>query len=301
MSYYYSANDFYRKTFGKKVIKLALDGGFTCPNRDGTLSKDGCIFCSSRGSGDFAGNRLFSIDEQIEYMKQKMSKKWKDGIYMAYFQAFTNTYAPIKKLEEIFTKACSNKDIKALCIATRPDCIYDETIELLKKLSEKRYVCIELGLQTSNEKTAYFINRQYDNSVFKKCVKKLNEAKIPVTSHIIIGLPNENINDMANTLKFAVKCGVSGIKLQMLHIIKETPLSEIYNKNPFKILSLSEYAEIIVHLIELTPSDIVIHRITGDGPKHLLIAPLWTLNKKNVLNTINRTFKEKNTFQGRLA
>lgn len=298
MTPYYSANIFFKEKFNTKIIKIALDGGFTCPNRDGSLSTKGCIFCSSYGSGDFAGSRSLSITEQFYEMKEKMNLKWKDGKYMAYFQAFTNTYASAERLKQIYTEAINLPDVVALSIATRPDCVSDEVISLLKELSKKVYVCVELGLQTSNPKSAEFINRCYENNVYEECVKKLKNAEIDVITHIIIGLPNETAYDVFKSVDYAVECGTNGLKLQLLHVLKGTRLAEIYIEAPFKILSLDEYADIIVSCIERIPKNIVIHRITGDGPKNLLIEPRWTLNKKNVLNTINKLFNERKTFQG---
>lgn len=297
--YYYSANKFFKEKFKSKIIKIAVDGGFTCPNRDGTLDFSGCIFCSEKGSGDFSGNRADSITKQFEYMKNKMSNKWSSGKYLIYFQAFTNTYAPIEELKRKYYEAISLKDVVGISIATRPDCINTEIAELLNEINKTKYVLVELGFQTSNEKSVQLINRRYENIVFDNAVKILKSYNIDVISHIIIGIPYENKTDIINSVKYVSDRNINGIKLQLLHVLRNTKLETMYKENPFKIFSLEEYADLIVSCIEIIPKNIVIHRITGDGSKDLLIAPLWSLNKKNVLNTINREFKLRNTYQGK--
>ncbi len=296
---FYSANDFFRNRLGKKVIKLALDGGFTCPNRDGTLSEKGCIFCSSRGSGDFAASRTLSITEQIEAMKNKMSTKWgTDNIYMAYFQAYTSTYGNIDVLRSRYTEAISCKDVVALSVATRPDCIDRAVCELLAELSQKVYVCVELGLQTSKNESAVLINRCYENRVYKYAVSLLKSYNIDVITHIILGLPYETKEDMLNSVNYAVACGTDGLKLQLLHILKDTRLYKMYREKPFKVLSYDEYINLIADIIEVLPPYISVHRITGDGSKELLAEPWWSLDKRRVLNGISRIFKERQTYQG---
>ena len=282
---FYSANDYYREKFGSKIIKIAIDGGFTCPNRDGKLSTKGCIFCSAKGSGDFAGSRVLSVTEQFEQMKEKMAKKWGYGKYLIYFQAFTNTYGSIDKLRQLYFEAANLPDVVGISIATRPDCLSSEVISLLNELQKVTYVTVELGLQTSNENTVKLINRCYENNIYKKAVENLKSLGIDTITHIIIGLPNETFKDYQNTLQFAIDCGTDGIKLQLLHIIKNTELYNLYCKQPFKILSLEEYVDIVIKLIEKTPQNIVIHRITGDGPKEDLFEPRWSLNKRKVLNS----------------
>lgn len=284
---YLSANEYFRSIFGQKLIKLSIDGGFTCPNRDGTLSFDGCIFCSEKGSGDFTPSEPLSITKQIEVMKKKMSKKWGEGIYMAYFQAFTNTYAPVELLRKKYYEAINCKDVVAISIATRPDCFNDDIYALLSELNEKTKVFVELGLQTSNEQTAKKINRCYENNVYKEVVKELNKRNINVITHIIIGLPFETMSDYENTLKYAIDCGTNGIKLQLLHIIKNTKLASMYENGEFNTLSFEEYVFCIKHLLSILPPNIVVHRLTGDGNHSDLIAPLWSKNKKRVLNAIN--------------
>lgn len=293
---YYSANEFYREKFGKKLIKISIDAGFGCPNRDGSLSRGGCIFCSERGSGDFTAGREKSITDQFYEMKKIMDRKWKDGVYMPYFQAFTNTYAPVEVLRKKFFEAVSLPEAAALSIATRPDCLEDEKISLIRELNDIKYTCVELGLQTSNEKTALLINRCFDNSVFKSAVTRL--GGIDVTAHIILGLPGETKSDMLSSVRFAADCGVKGIKLQLLHVLKNTALEDMYNRGEVRLPTLEEYVDLVVSCIEILPKDIVIHRITGDGKGSELVAPLYSKNKKAVLNAINREFLIRDTCQG---
>ena len=295
---FYSASDYYKEMFGEKLIKLAIDGGFTCPNRDGTLSDKGCIFCSGRGSGDFAGNRSLSISEQYLQMKEKMFAKWPKGKYMMYFQAYTNTYGPVEKLEKLYNEAISCDNVAALSIATRPDCINEDIVRLLYDISKKVYVCVELGFQTSREESIGLINRCYENDVYKNAVRLLNEYGIDTVTHIILGLPNESHEDMQRSVDYAVKCGTKGLKLQLLHIIKGTGLYDYYNKNPFKIFTFEEYVNTVADIIERIPRNIVIHRITGDANKAELFEPWWSLDKRRVLNSISREFIKRGSFQG---
>lgn len=295
---YYSANDFFREKFNNKLVKISVDGGFTCPNRDGTLSDKGCIFCSENGSGDFAGNSCDSISLQIENGKKLLSKKWNTGLYMAYFQAYTNTYGTISYLEQVYTQAIEQPDVVALSIATRPDCINEEIVELIKKLSERVYVCVELGLQTVKPETVKLINRCYENEAYVNAMSLLNRANIDVITHTIIGLPGEDFHDYMNTVNFAVENKTKGLKLQLLHILKDTQLYEMYKKNKFYVFDLEAYVKTVVDIIEKIPPNVVIHRITGDGPKSLLVAPLFTLNKRLVLNSIYKEFINRDTYQG---
>ena len=296
---YYSLNTYLKKTYGEKLYKLALNAGMTCPNRDGTLDTRGCIFCSAGGSGDFAENPQVSITKQIEAAKLRVQHKMKRGSYIAYFQAYTNTYAPISYLKKIFTEAISHPDIKILSIATRPDCLSDEVICLLQELSSRKPVWVELGLQTIHETTAEYIRRGYPLSCFQEAVERLANAGIQVIVHMILGLPGETKEDMLATADYIASLPVQGIKLQLLHILKGTDLAKDFFENKFEVLELSQYTDIIVTIVERLPKDMVIHRITGDGPKKLLIAPLWSGDKKCVLNTINREFKLRNTWQGK--
>lgn len=288
---YYSLNNYLRNTFGDKVYKLSLDGGFTCPNRDGTIDTRGCIFCSEGGSGDFAESSLLSITEQIEQGKKRVENKIKSDKFIAYFQAFTNTYAPVEILRKKFFEAIRHKDIVALSIATRPDCLDDNILSLLDELNKIKPVFVELGLQTIHEKSAEYIRRGYPLSVYDEAVKKLKAIGINIVVHVILGLPNESKTDMLETVSYVCKSGIDGIKLQLLHILKNTDLADEYYRGNVKTLELDEYIDIIKACVEIIPSDIVIHRLTGDGAKKDLIAPLWSADKKNVLNKINKALQ----------
>lgn len=294
---YNSLNNYLRNKFGKKVYKISLDGGFTCPNRDGKLGTRGCIFCSASGSGDFATSRNLSITQQIEKGKEKVRNKTNDNSFIAYFQAFTNTYAPIEVLREKFTEAINHKDIVALSIATRPDCVDRNVLDLLAELNKIKPVWVELGLQTINESSVKYIRRGYENNVYIDTATKLKNLGIEVITHIILGLPNESKLDMLNSITLACKYS-SGIKLQLLHILKNTDLLCDYENGLFEALTMEEYIDILCDAISVIPKDIVIHRLTGDGDKKILVAPLWSGNKKLVLNTINKTFEERNIIQG---
>ncbi|MBR4241060.1 MAG: TIGR01212 family radical SAM protein [Eubacterium sp.] len=284
---YTSLNSYLKERFGCKVYKLAIDGGFTCPNRDGTLGTGGCIFCSKGGSGEFAGSREFSITQQIEQGKRLVEKKIKDGKYIAYFQAFTNTYAPVSELRDKYYQAINHPDIVALSIATRPDCLGEEVLKLLDEINKIKPVFVELGLQTIHEKTASYIRRGYSLSIYDEALDNLHKININVVTHLIIGLPGENEKDILESVEY-VCAKTDGIKLQLLHILKGTDLEKDYNECKVKVLSLDEYANIIKHCVEIIPKSVVIHRLTGDGAKKDLIAPLWSADKKNVLNTINK-------------
>ena len=297
---YHSLDYALKSQFGEKVYRIALNGGMTCPNRDGKIGYGGCIFCSGMGSGDFAGSRVLSVTEQFEQMKEKMAKKWGYGKYLIYFQAFTNTYGSIDKLRQLYFEAANLPDVVGISIATRPDCLSSEVISLLNELQKVTYVTVELGLQTSNENTVKLINRCYENNIYKNAVENLKSLGIDTITHIIIGLPNETFEDYQNTLQFAIDCGTDGIKLQLLHIIKNTELYNLYCKQPFKILSLEEYVDIVIKLIERTPQNIIIHRITGDGPKEDLFEPRWSLDKRKVLNSISRGFITRCSCQGKM-
>lgn len=288
---YYSLNNYLRDTFGCKVYKLSLDGGFTCPNRDGTIDTNGCIFCSKGGSGDFAESRALSITEQIEHGKKRVENKIKNGKYIAYFQAFTNTYAPVEILRKKFSEAISHNDIVALSIATRPDCLGDDVISLLDELNKIKPVFVELGLQTIHEKSAEYIRRGYPLSIYDEAVKKLKTIEVNIVVHVIIGLPGESRDDMLETVRYVCNSGINGIKLQLLHVLKNTDLADDYYQGKVKLPELEEYADIIKECIEIIPESIVIHRLTGDGAKKDLIAPLWSADKKRVLNTINKMLK----------
>lgn len=285
---YYSFNQYLKDTFNQKIYKLSLNAGFTCPNRDGTIDTRGCIFCSKGGSGDFAENPNLSITEQIENGKARVSKKIKDGKYIAYFQAFTNTYAPIDVLKSKFYEAVNHKEIVALSIATRPDCLNSEVITLLKEINRIKPIFVELGLQTIHKKSADYIRRCYDLSVYDKAISNLKEIKVNVVVHIIIGLPGETKQQMLETVDYVCKSGADGVKLQLLHVLKNTDLATDYEAGKFKTLELEEYLDIIKECVAIIPKNIVIHRLTGDGAKKDLIAPLWSADKKRVLNAVNK-------------
>lgn len=289
---YLSFNKYLKDKFGQKVYKISLDGGFTCPNRDGKTGTRGCIFCSKGGSGDFAESREMSITEQIESGKKKVEKKIKSGKYIAYFQAFTNTYAPVEILRQKYEEAINHPDIVALSIATRPDCLGDDVLRLLDEMNNIKPVFVELGLQTIHQKSAKYIRRGYDLSVYDKAVRDLKKIGVNVVVHVILGLPNESENDMLETVKYVCESGANGIKLQLLHVIDGTDLAKDYEKGLFKTLEFDEYVNLIVKCVKIIPKDIVIHRLTGDGAKKDLIAPLWSADKKRVLNAINKALRE---------
>lgn len=290
---YYSLNQYLRDTFGQKVYKIAIDGGFTCPNRDGTLDTRGCIFCSGAGSGEFAQDRMESIALQIAKAKEKVAGKIKEGKYIAYFQAFTNTYAPVSRLRKLYEEAMAQEDIVALSIATRPDCLSPEVMRLLMECNQKMPVWVELGLQTIHEDTAQYIRRGYALSVFDDAVKRLQEAGISVIVHVILGLPGESREDMLASVDYVGKSGVSGIKLQLLHVIRGTDLEIEYQQGKFQVLELEEYVQLVADCIALLPKDMVIHRMTGDGDKRTLVAPMWSADKKKVLNRLNQVIRER--------
>lgn len=301
----YTLNDYCRETFGEKLYKISLNGGFTCPNRDGTLGSRGCIFCSAGGSGDFAEDPHASITAQIEAGKKKVEKKMKSGgHYIAYFQAYTNTYAPLERLEALFTAAISHPDIRVLSVATRPDCIPEETVALLVRLNRIKPVWVELGLQTIHEESARYIRRGYPLTVYEDALRRLKEAGLTVITHVILGLPGETREDMLETIKYLAKgikdTRTDGIKLQLLHVLRNTDLAEDYLAGRFSVMTLEEYLPLLADCVRRLPPDMVVHRITGDGPKNLLLAPLWTGNKRLVLNAITRYFKEEQVQQGEL-
>ncbi len=292
---YRSLNSYLIEKFGEKVYKIAIDGGMTCPNRDGRVGYGGCIFCNESGSGDFAGRKTDSITKQIEDGKARLENKINNGKYIAYFQAFTNTYASIDYLEKIFTEAIDSNDIVGLSIATRPDCLEDDIIDLIDRLNKIKPVWVELGLQTIHEKTSELINRGYSLECFETNLDKLRKHNIETIIHVILGLPYEDEEDMYNTIRYLATKDIQGIKLQLLHVIQNTRLAKMYANGEFEVLTLEQYSDIVCKCIELLPDNIVIHRITGDGNKDTLIAPLWSKNKKNVLNTINRKIRLHNS------
>lgn len=290
---YYSLNQYLKDTFGEKVYKIALDGGFTCPNRDGSIDTRGCIFCSGMGSGDFAESRADSITEQIEKGKRRLGSKITDGKYIAYFQAFTNTYASIEELRRKYMEAINHPDIVAVSIATRPDCLSDDVIALLRELNQIKPIWVELGLQTIHEYTAEYIRRGYPLSVYDDAVSRLKNIGVDIIVHVILGLPNEGRNEMLETVRYVGHSGVNGVKLQLLHVIKGTDLEKEYEKGVFEVMEMEEYTTLVADCISILPEDMVIHRMTGDGDKKTLVAPLWSGDKKRVLNLLNRKIAQK--------
>ena len=285
---YTTLNEHYRAKFGCKVYKLSIDGGFTCPNRDGTAGVGGCIFCSAAGSGDFAEGVGVSIAAQLEKAKARVSAKNKDGKYIAYFQSFTNTYAPVDVLREKYTAAIAPVDIVGLAIGTRPDCLPGETIALLAEINRVKPVSVELGLQTIHEASACYIRRGYVNQAYFDAVRRLKAANIEVVTHIILGLPGETAEMAAETTRQAVAAGTDGVKFHLLHVLRDTDLEADYLAGKFRCLTLEEYAHWLFCCLREVPSRIVVHRITGDGAKRDLVAPLWSADKKRVLNYLHR-------------
>lgn len=296
---YYSLDYYLKNTYGSKLYKLSLNGGMTCPNRDGTCGSRGCIFCSQGGSGDFAESSSETITEQIEHGKLRVAAKYGGGSYIAYFQAYTNTYASVDYLRKIFTEAILHPDIKILSIATRPDCLGEDVLNLLQELNEIKPVWIELGLQTIHEDTASYIRRGYNLSVFEHALHQLHAIHIPVIVHTILGLPGEDIHRNLETMHYLNACNIQGIKLQLLHVLSHTDLATDYLNHQFPVYSMEEYFEVLSSCICNLSPDIVIHRLTGDGPKKLLIAPTWSTNKRQVLNQMQSWFKTHDIWQGK--
>ncbi|MHB1394451.1 MAG: TIGR01212 family radical SAM protein [Clostridia bacterium] len=295
---YHTLNHFLREKFGDKVFKISLDAGFTCPNRDGRVSAGGCVFCSSRGSGDFAGTAP-DIVEQFHEVKSIMSKKWKAGKYIAYFQAYTNTYAAVETLRERYYSILNLEDVVGIAVATRPDCLPMDVLDLLEEINSKTYLWVELGLQTMHEKTAKLINRGYGLDAYIASVKELKKRNIEVVTHEILGLPGESKQEMLQTVDFIANTGTQGIKLHLLHLLKDTRLVEIHQRGEFQLMSMEDYVEAIVDCIERIPESMVIHRITGDGPRDTLIGPKWSLKKFEVINAIEHLMMDRDTWQGK--
>ena len=296
----YMLNDFLKEKFNEKIYKVSLDGGFTCPNRDGKVSRGGCIFCSENGSGDFTATKLKSIHAQIEEQIDLVSKKYKGDKYIAYFQNFTNTYAEVSYLRKIYEEALSHEKIVGLAIATRPDCLGDDVLELLAELNKKTFLWVELGLQTVNDDVAKYFNRAYETGIYKEASEKLNKLNIKFVTHIIIGLPKEEEDDYLKTAIFAQNCGTWGIKLHLMYVVKNTPLEKLYLNGDLKVNTKEEYVEKVVNVLENISSEIVVHRLTGDGDRETLVAPLWSIKKIDVLNSIHKELKRRNTYQGKL-
>lgn len=295
---YYTQDYFLRKTFGKKVIKLSLNVGLSCPNRDGTKGTGGCTYCSHTLSGDFAGNPKDSVLAQIQAQKIRLKSKWDEGLYIPYFQAGTNTYAPLDTLKSLFETAITPDKVVGLAIATRADCLPDDTINYLAELSQRTYLTIELGLQTIHDTTAEYINRGHSFEEFAKTYEKLKSKNINVCIHIINGLPNETYPMMLETIKTVADMHPHSVKIHMLHILKDTIMSQQYLNHEFSLLTLEDYTQLVCDQLELLPQDVIVQRVTGDGSKDDLIAPLWTLKKFVVMNEIDKELVRRNSYQG---
>lgn len=285
---FYSLNKFLRESFGDKVVKLSIDGGFTCPNRDGTVGDNGCIFCSEEGSGEFAGSRIDSITDQMSSQVKLLSDKWKNAKYIAFFQCFTNTYDCVESLREIYDEALSFPDTVGIAIATRADCLSQEIVDLLKEYSQKTLVWVEIGIQSIHKSSEIFVRRGYDMEVFNQAHERLKSANIKTVAHVIVGLPSETLDNTRESIDFLCKSGIWGLKIHMLYVCRGTDLEKVYEENPFYLLSKEEYVGFLQSVIPNIPSSVVIHRITGDCKKSELIAPWWILNKRYVLNSISK-------------
>ncbi len=288
-----------RKIFGKKVMKLSLDGGFTCPNRDGSIGTEGCIFCSEKGSGEFTEDCNLSIIEQMKRQKEILNKKWDTNLVIPYFQSFTSTYDSVNNLKGKYEEALSFEGAVGLAVATRPDCLEDEKIELFSQINQEKYVWIELGLQTIHKKSSQFIRRGYPLETFEETLEKLNRKNIKTVVHLIVGLPGESKADFLNTVKYISRKNIWGVKFHLLHVLKNTDLENYYNKTKFPLLEKNEYINIICDAVELLPEKMVVHRVTGDGKKSDLIGPKWSLDKLRVLSGIDMELKKRDSYQGK--
>ncbi len=298
---YYTMHQFLKETFNQKVFKVSLNAGFTCPNKDGTKGYGGCTFCSPSGSGDFAGDLNDDLLKQFHTIKTKMHQKWPKAAYIPYFQANSNTYAPLEDLKQLYETALTlDENVVGLAIATRADCLTTPIMDYLQSLSERTFVQIELGLQSMHETTAQAINRGHDLATFEQAVKALRQRGIHVVVHLINGLPGETKAMMIKTAKYLNTLDIQGVKIHMLHVVKHTQMAAMYNQQPFKLLSLDDYVEITTTQIEHLNPNIVIQRVTGDADRDTLIAPLWTLKKFVVMNNIDKRLNAKDSQQGNL-
>ncbi|MDP4160705.1 MAG: TIGR01212 family radical SAM protein [Bacillota bacterium] len=296
---YHTFNEHLRETFGGKIFKVSLDAGFTCPNRDGTLGKGGCIYCSARGSGDFAGKQGQSIHNQFIDVTERMKKKWPSASYIAYFQAYTNTYAPVKRLREVYEEALEEENVVGLSISTRPDCLPGDVLDYLEELNQRTYLWVELGLQSIHDRTMESIGRGHDYAQFVKGLDQLRARGIRVCAHVILGLPGETKAEMMATGKAVAKLPLQGVKLHLLHVLRGTPLGVMYQHEPFALMTKDEYVSLVVDILEILPPEMVIHRLTGDGPPEELIGPLWSRKKWEVLNAIDAELERRDTWQGK--
>ncbi len=296
---YHTLNYHYRQQFNDKVFKVSLDAGHSCPNRDGTIGSGGCTYCSEQGSGDYAGKRVQSLSEQFANIRDRMHKKWPNALYMAYFQAYTNTYGPIAQLRENYYAVLEQKGVVGLSISTRPDCLPLEVLDLLSELNEKTKLTVELGVQTMHDRTLTTINRGHDYQCFLDAVDELSRRQIEIVPHIILNLPGETREDMLATAHALAQLPIQGIKIHMLYLLANTPLVSQYEGGELEFMSRDQYVELIVDILEILPQDLVIHRLTGDGPLELLIEPLWTLRKWEVLNAIDDELTRRDSWQGK--
>ncbi|MMZ52302.1 coproporphyrinogen III oxidase [compost metagenome] len=296
---YHTWNHHLRQQFGEKVFKVMLDAGFTCPNRDGTIATGGCTFCSARGSGDFAGWRRDDLVTQFNEVKERQHKKWPDAKYIGYFQAYSNTYAPVDVLRDYYEIILEQENVVGLSIATRPDCLPDDVVELLAELNKKTYLWVELGLQTIHESTSQLINRAHDTACYYEGVEKLRKHGIRVCSHIIFGLPGETEKMMMETARAVADMDVQGIKIHLLHLLRKTPMVKQYEAGLLEFLEQDQYVRLIADALEILPPEMVVHRLTGDGPPDLLIGPMWSRKKWEVLNAIDAELKQRDTWQGK--
>jgi radical SAM protein (TIGR01212 family) len=298
---YHTWNYHLREIFGQKIFKVALDGGFTCPNRDGKVAVGGCTFCSARGSGDFAGNRRDDLLKQFHDVKERMHTKWPDAKYLGYFQAFSNTYAPVDELREMYELILKQEGVVGLSIATRPDCLPDDVVEYLAELNQRTYLWVELGLQTIHEHTSNLINRGHDFACFLEGVEKLRKHGIRTCAHIIHGLPGETEEEMMQTVQACADMDIQGIKIHLLHLMKNTPMVKQYEQGLVQFLEKDQYVRLVADSLEMLPPDVIIHRITGDGPPETLIGPMWSRKKWEVLNAIDDELERRNSWQGKKA
>ncbi|CAA7600680.1 Radical_SAM C-terminal domain protein [Acididesulfobacillus acetoxydans] len=298
---YNNFNGHLRQVFGEKVFKVPLDAGFTCPNRDGTLGSGGCVYCSARGSGDFAGEQGKSISVQFAQVKEQMRKKWPRGKYLAYFQAYTNTYAPVGYLRKVFEEALTQDGVVGLSVATRPDCLPDDVLDYLQELQERTYLWVELGLQTIHKRSLEWMRRGHDYSAFLEGLAKLRERGVRVCAHLILGLPGESRRDIMATAEAVAQLPLQGIKLHLLHVLKGTTLARLYEREPFPLLTKEEYVTYVADILEILPPEMIIQRLTGDGPPDDLIAPLWSLRKWEILNGIDKELTMRGSWQGKRA
>ncbi|MBQ1998472.1 MAG: TIGR01212 family radical SAM protein [Spirochaetales bacterium] len=296
--YFYSLDYFYRRKFGSKVARVTLDGGFTCPNRDGTVSSGGCIFCGTSGAGEFCADKALPILQQVKVQKERLQTKWKDLKIIPYFQSFTNTYAPVGILRKKYEEALDSEDCVGLSIATRADCLCSEVLDLLEELNKRTFLQIELGLQTVNDKTAQVINRGYSLDVFTQSVLELQKRGIEIVAHLIVGLPDENLRDYLNAVRYISEMKINGVKIQVLYLLKDAPLMKWYERGEIKFLERFEYIDIVARMLAHLSPEVVVHRLTGDPPWKSLVEPKWTTDKKQILNQINQYLREKNLYQG---